>query len=410
VRGEGGYVILPPSRMLDGKVYAWEVPLPHFRALIPPAPARLLDLVVKRGEFDPAAAPQPRETAPARPRRTPDEDPVRRYALAALESEAGELAGAVKGTRGSTLNTSAFKLGQLVGAGALSRDEAHDALWHAADSCGLTATDGVRRVEDTITRAIEDGAAQPRDLADVRRQARSWAAGSACLMARAEAPAEPDGSGDGAKPPAAAEGANEPKPRRPRRGGFSMEEMNRQFALVLMGSKAVILHEQDTGPVEDRVKMIGLDGFRAWFFNRFTEVADQDGKIKTVTWADAWLRNSNRRQYKGIEFHPDPVGSSGTAGYFNLWRGFTAEPKPKANGYSIFQDHLLNNVCNGDAKLYAWVFGWFAHIMQRPRERLGTALVCRGKMGTGKTKIGEVFGDLIASHYFLVDDPRYLVG
>ncbi len=31
-------------------------------------------------------------------------------------------------------------------------------------------------------------------------------------------------------------------------------------------------------------------------------------------------------------------------------------------------------------------------------------------MGTGKSTIGEVMGSLIASHYFLVDDPRYLVG
>ncbi len=31
-------------------------------------------------------------------------------------------------------------------------------------------------------------------------------------------------------------------------------------------------------------------------------------------------------------------------------------------------------------------------------------------MGSGKTKIGEVLGSLFPSHYFLVDDPRYLVG
>jgi hypothetical protein len=48
--------------------------------------------------------------------------------------------------------------------------------------------------------------------------------------------------------------------------------------------------------------------------------------------------------------------------------------------------------------------------VQRPRERIGTAIVLRGKMGTGKTIVGEAIGSLFASHYFLVDDPRYLVG
>ena len=85
-------------------------------------------------------------------------------------------------------------------------------------------------------------------------------------------------------------------------------------------------------------------------------------------------------------------------------------PEPRANAYKTFKDHLFNNVCQGDLELYRWVFGWFAHIVQRPRERVGTALVCRGKMGAGKTKIGEVVGSLFPAHYFLVDDPRYLVG
>ena len=35
-----------------------------------------------------------------------------------------------------------------------------------------------------------------------------------------------------------------------------------------------------------------------------------------------------------------------------------------------------------------------AHIVQKPRERLGTAIVLRGKRGTGKSKVGEVLGSL----------------
>src|SRR5262249_54036900 len=50
------------------------------------------------------------------------------------------------------------------------------------------------------------------------------------------------------------------------------------------------------------------------------------------------------------------------------------------------------------------------HMVQRPRERVGTALVMRGRMGTGKTKVGEVIGRLFPRHYFLVDDPRYVTG
>jgi hypothetical protein len=200
------------------------------------------------------------------------------------------------------------------------------------------------------------------------------------------------------------------KPPRPRSFGFNVDRLNTEYALVLMGSKAVILRERSNGPIEDRVRILGLDAFRAWYSNRFTETVGKDGRIGTTTFAEAWLRNRDRRQFEGLEFHPDPGGAPGTPGYFNLWRGYAVEPKSRPGAYSVFDDHLRNNLCHGSPALYAWVFGWFAHMVQRPRERTGTALVCRGKMGTGKTKIGEVIGTLFPAHYFLVDDPRYLVG
>lgn len=192
--------------------------------------------------------------------------------------------------------------------------------------------------------------------------------------------------------------------------GFDIENMNRQFALVLMGSKAVMVRELREAKSEDRVRILTIDAFRSFFGNKFTQVAGTDGKIRTLTWAERWLRHHARRQYDGIEFHPDPANAGGTEGYLNLWRGFSFEPKQDAGSYKTFRDHLLTNVCGEDRELFTWIFGWFAHLMQRPRERIGTALVFRGRMGTGKTKVGEVIGKLISDHYFLVDDPRYITG
>lgn len=192
--------------------------------------------------------------------------------------------------------------------------------------------------------------------------------------------------------------------------GYSVTKMNREFCLVLMGSKAVIVREQKSGPIEDRLRVLSLEAFRAKFLNQHTIIRDANGKEKAVTFATAWLSDFKRRTYDGIEFRPDPSDATGTKHYLNLWRGFGLKAKGKTDGYAIFRDHLLSNVCSGDAELYGWLFGWFAHLVQRPRERPGTALVFRGRMGAGKTKIGEVVGSLFPSHYFLVDDPRYVVG
>lgn len=199
-----------------------------------------------------------------------------------------------------------------------------------------------------------------------------------------------------------------PKPQ-PQDWGYDTDAMNAEWALVLMGSKAVIVRENPEAPVEDRLRILSLEAFRAYYLNRPTQVMGARG-FKAISWAERWLGARRRRTFSGIEFVPDPGAPPGTPGYLNLWRGFSVTARPKANGYAVFRDHLYTNICGQDEDLFRWLFGWFAHIVQRPRERVGTCVVLRGRMGSGKTKVGEVIGSLIESHYFLVDDPRYVTG
>ena len=199
----------------------------------------------------------------------------------------------------------------------------------------------------------------------------------------------------------------------PRPLGFDIEDLNREYALVKVGSQTVIFQESPGARlVEHQVRMLGIDAFKTWYRNRWTEVLGRDGKIKRITWAIAWLDSRYRRQYQGVEFFPDANNLPGSPQYLNLWSGFAVAPAPAPDRrrYKTFRDHLLQNICSGDDKLFQWVFGFFAHMVQRPRERVGIALVLRGKMGTGKTKVGEIIGSLFPRHYFLVDDPRYVTG
>lgn len=214
--------------------------------------------------------------------------------------------------------------------------------------------------------------------------------------------------GDGAATPDSDSGGE--MSRTPRGMGYDISEMNRHYSLVLLGSKAVVYVERPDAPLEDQKRFLILDAFRAWLGNTFTEIHGADGKIKVISWANAWLASPKRRSYSGVEFYPCSPGESATNGYLNLWSGFAVEPREKKHGWSVFQDHLLNNICDGNKDHFRWVFGYFAHMVQKPRERMGVALVLRGKMGTGKTKMGEVFGSLMPQHFFLVDDPRYVTG
>jgi hypothetical protein len=192
----------------------------------------------------------------------------------------------------------------------------------------------------------------------------------------------------------------------PEPNGFDIAEINRSYALAIWGGKAVVVNEQPHGPVNDRVRVMSFDSMNSWFANRYTEMRGADGRKRSVTWARAWHQHRDRRQYAGVEFFPNPDGAAPTPKYLNLWRGFTVSASD-VGSCEKFKDHLRVNVCQEDERLFRYLFGWMAHLVQRPRDRAGIALVLRGRKGTGKTKVGEVLGALFAPHYFLVDEPPH---
>ena len=86
------------------------------------------------------------------------------YVAAAVSSEVQRVLDATPGTRNATLNRASFALGQLVGAGALERSEAVQAMLLAGEAAGLSNDESHK----TTLSGLRAGLAQPRDLARVR--------------------------------------------------------------------------------------------------------------------------------------------------------------------------------------------------------------------------------------------------
>ncbi len=182
VRGQGGYVIAPPSVRLGdldegGKkgpgAYIWLSGDWTDPAAIAPAPAELVRILRERKKAEPAARkPAAARKAGAAAAIVGDvNDDVRKYALSALDGECRDIGRAPSGRRNEQLNASAFKIATLVAAGALSEAVARSSVEAAARS--NPGSDDDRQLIATIDSGWTAGLEQPRDLAEIAAASRA---------------------------------------------------------------------------------------------------------------------------------------------------------------------------------------------------------------------------------------------
>lgn len=198
--------------------------------------------------------------------------------------------------------------------------------------------------------------------------------------------------------------------------------INRDHALVKVGDKALVLHETEDSEGRPLVAFMTLATFRAWWATK--RVPDfEKGEMAGI--GDLWVKHPLRRQYEGVTFRPrhwdkekwDFEDDDVPEGWYNLWTGFSVRPadpladkREHVRHFRTLYDHVRRNVAGGNDDLAKWLWCWAAKLVQRPRDRDGTAIIARGKRGTGKTVVGEVLGGLIGQHYTMIDDPKHLVG
>lgn len=181
VRGHGGYVIVPPSLMSNGKRYRWL----HGNADAEPvaAPAELIAILrspkagaeqTDVGAQAPASGhPSPLPPRPAgdgaRPGNPSDaeDEAVRRYAAGALVNEVARARTLGQGERNKGISACALALGHFIGAGLLSKGVCLAALTEVAEMWP-----DVPKTVASILSGLDKGALDPIDVSRIRAEAR----------------------------------------------------------------------------------------------------------------------------------------------------------------------------------------------------------------------------------------------
>lgn len=117
---------------------------------------------------------------------------------------------------------------------------------------------------------------------------------------------------------------------------------------------------------------------------------------------DKWLRDPTMRTYSRVSFEassdytvfvfPDPPPPS--------FIYTTYKCIPNTNALIIF-DELLDILTNNQKNIKIYILNWLSHLIQKPEELPGVALIFIGQKGAGKDTLGDFIGEYIIGlkHY-----------
>lgn len=168
-----------------------------------------------------------------------------------------------------------------------------------------------------------------------------------------------------------------------------VDELNRTLAIIHTSSTYVLIEKDEIEFVLDsRTSLLSL------YENQVVPELSSGNDKRQTTKALVWLKSPDRRTYRNIVFNPKISGHYD--GNFNIWKGFAV--KPVQGDCSLFWYHVEIIICRGKKTHYIYVRKWLAHLIQKPWI-IATALVLRGKQGTGKGTFAQTIGKLLGPHY-----------
>lgn len=196
--------------------------------------------------------------------------------------------------------------------------------------------------------------------------------------------------------------------------GNPLIKLNEKYAVIGdLGGKCLVMAWVDS-KVERSVKVPSFQSFKS-FTERYahkyvtlTSLDDHGEKVEEVKALGAyWLKWGRRRTFEGIDLVPNGEGEL-PGKVLNLWQGFAVEPVPGA--WPLLKRHILDVLASGDLACAAYILRWAAWAVQHPGERAEAALVLKGGKGSGKGTFADAIRQIFGQHGLHIFNSKHLVG
>ena len=133
---------------------------------------------------------------------------------------------------------------------------------------------------------------------------------------------------------------------------------------------------------------------------------------------DVWIKDHDIKCYNKLDFVPyngyEPIQNN--SDIYNLFMGYNPKiktPYDKSNKDKILKPfkELGLELCGGDPKHWEYVYKYFAHLIQKPNERISICMIFKGKQGTGKNVFLNAIGNIVGKeHYITSSNPKDFFG
>lgn len=175
--------------------------------------------------------------------------------------------------------------------------------------------------------------------------------------------------------------------------GQAIDEINARYSMLMMGGKHRVYDH-----VEQRVSE--PESVRVY---ESTQIFHDS---KMVNPASIWVNDKLvRRNFDNAVFKPYRTNDQTNPRHFNHWLGWNVAyvddmPTKEFEEYvQPWLDHIHNVFCSGDKAQSDYFIHWLAHLVQRPDDKPGVAIVLQSGQGFGKGIFVTLLSQIIGRRY-----------